>query len=104
MSKASDLCIARARQSKGLPLTERQKELLYESKFPKPKKPRAPRVKTEAEIARDKHKKAKRRAKFAINCNEGDKWFQKWIDWEDKTIPVGKNLPANAAATGSITD
>lgn len=36
------------------------------------------------------HEKAKNRAKRTIEkYPKGDKWMQKWIDWEDKAIPLG---------------
>lgn len=36
------------------------------------------------------HEKAKNKAKKTIEkYPRGDKWMQKWIDWEDLTIPVG---------------
>lgn len=43
----------------------------------------------------NEHEKAKRRAKRAIeNHPRGDKWMQKWIDWEDKDIPIGRRRVA----------
>lgn len=36
----------------------------------------------------------KDRARYAVEHNGGDLWMQKWIDWDDKSIPVGKRRVA----------
>lgn len=36
----------------------------------------------------------KEKARFAIEQRGGDKWMQKWIDWDDRSIPVGKRRVA----------
>lgn len=36
----------------------------------------------------------KQKAQYAIEQRAGDKWMQKWIDFDDKSIPVGKRRVA----------
>lgn len=36
----------------------------------------------------------KEKAQYAVEQRGGDLWMQKWIDWNDKAIPVGKRRVA----------
>ena len=36
----------------------------------------------------------KDKARYAVQQRGGDLWMQQWIDWDDKSIPVGKRRVA----------
>lgn len=41
-----------------------------------------------------KKRTPKDRAKYAIEQKNGKKWMQKWIDWDDSSVPVGRRRVA----------
>lgn len=96
MSKETQLFIARTKAAKGLPITDEQARLLQEADKPKPKRERTPRPPREPKPKKPKLREftAKDKAKYAVEQRGGELWMQKWIDWNDKAIPVGKRRVA----------
>lgn len=96
MTKAILLDRAKRKTAKGLPLTEEEKQALLE-KTNQPKKPRKRKEPVTAKRAPSPAKwtpSPKDKAKYAIEQKGGTLWMQKWIDWDDKEIPVGKRRVA----------
>lgn len=91
-SKSSKQWILANKRQRGIPLTDEELEWERELYQPKEKKPRKERAK-ETEAA-----KRKRRAKYAIEKRaealEKPKWMQKWIDFSDPSLPLGKRRVA----------
>lgn len=91
-SKSSKEWILANKKRRGIPLTDEELEWEREFYQPKEKKPRKGRPKeTEAD-------KRKRRAKYAIEKRteaiEKPRWMQKWIDFTDPSLPIGKRRVA----------
>lgn len=91
-SKSSKQWILANKKQRGIPLTNEELEWERELYRPKEKTPRKERAK-ETEAA-----KRKRRAKYAIEkraeTHEKPKWMQKWIDFSDSSLPLGKRRVA----------
>ena len=94
-SKSAKLWILQNKKSRGIELTP--EELGWEAELRAPaegvtRKERKPRA------TLSEHEKKKRRAKRAVEslaaAKDKPKWMQQWIDWEDRTIPVGKRRVA----------
>ena len=85
ITNATKKFIIKNKIKKGIPLSDEElswsRELCVSAKEHKEKKVR-------------RNFSAKDKAKFAIEQRGGDKWMQKWIDWEDKSIPLGKRRVA----------
>lgn len=79
-SKAVILLCAKNKQRKGWELTDEEKRILFEANAYTPRK-RTPKKRI---VFSPKDK-----AKYAIEKRGGEKWMQQWIDWEDKSIPLG---------------
>lgn len=94
-SKSTKLWILQNKKSRGIELTPEELGWEAELRAPvegSPKKERKPRA------TLSEHDKKKRRAKRAVEAlaaaKDKPKWMQQWIDWEDRTIPVGKRRVA----------
>ena len=91
-SKSSKQWILSNKKSRGIPLTDEELEWERELYRPKEKRPRKAREK-ETEAA-----KRKRRARYAIEKRaesiENPRWMQKWIDFSDSSLPLGKRRVA----------
>ncbi|MEE1324927.1 MAG: hypothetical protein U0K19_05025 [Bifidobacteriaceae bacterium] len=94
-SKSTKLWILQNKKSRGIELTPEELGWEVELRAPvegSPKKERKPRA------TLSEHDKKKRRAKRAVEAlaaaKDKPKWMQQWIDWEDRTIPVGKRRVA----------
>ena len=94
-SKSAKLWILQNKKSRGIEMTP--EELGWEAELRAPaegatRKERKPRA------TLSEHEKKKRRAKRAVEslaaAKDKPKWMQQWIDWEDRTIPVGKRRVA----------
>lgn len=87
ISKATRRFIVTNKLKQGLPLTEEQiqwqKELGITISAKEPKE-------------RNVRHTPKDKAKFAVEQRGGKKWMQKWIDWDDIAIPIGKRRVAYA--------
>ena len=59
--------------------------------LPKPSKKPAGRPRKEKER---KTYTPKDKARYAIEKRGGELWMQKWIDWDDTSIPIGKRRVA----------
>ena len=109
-SKSSKQWILSNKKSRGIPLTDEELEWERELYQPKEKKPRK-ELEWERELYQPKEKKPrkeraketeaakrKRRAKYAIEKRaealEKPKWMQKWIDFSDPSLPLGKRRVA----------
>lgn len=91
-SKSTKQWILANKKKRGFPLTDEEREWereLYPSRETKPRKGRP--KETEAD-------KRKRRAKYAIEKRaeaiEKPKWMQKWVDFTDPSVPIGKRRVA----------
>lgn len=84
ISKASREYIVKNKIRKGIPLTDEERSWCIEVPTPKEK----------ANKTMEKTYTPKEKAKYAIEQRGGDLWMQKWIDWDDKSIPVGKRRVA----------
>ena len=108
-SKSAKLWILQNKKSRGIELTP--EELGWEAELRAPaegvtRKERKPRAtlsehekkKRKPRATLSEHEKKKRRAKRAVEslaaAKDKPKWMQQWIDWEDRTIPVGKRRVA----------
>ena len=89
MTKEILLDRAKRKTAKGLPLTDEEKQALLE-KTNQPKKPR----KMKGPVKAKRTPSPKDKAKYAIEQKGGTLWMQKWIDWDNKEIPVGKRRVA----------
>jgi len=72
--------------AKGLPVTDEERNAYLASRNhpPRPRKAARPR----------KTITPKDKARYAIEQMGGELWMQKWIDWDDKSIPIGKRRVA----------
>ena len=86
ISNATKKFIVKNKVKKGIPLSEEQMIWQRELCVSLPAKERKKKVRKEYS--------PKDKAKYAIQQRGGDKWMQKWIDWDDESIPIGKRRVA----------